>query len=416
MRFPADQKRARDRHSGPRPFFWSSPANASHDDSSGKRAGPDRIEPLRFAQLVLVTVTTLLTTGMAATPSGAGNIPTTARSGSAEHRVVRTHQVMGTRMVMTIEATDRVSALAASETAYQAVAEADRRLSTWTASSELSQINAAPVGEPVKVSARLSRDLRAALRCARETNGAFTPGLGGLVEAWGLREGGRRPSLGEIQSAVSGASLENVRLEDDLVTRLAPGFLFEEGAFGKGAGLDDALERLGSTAASAAVIDLGGQIAVWGQTSVSVEIAHPRDRNRVILRLEVSRGSVATSGSSERGVVIDGEHLGHVLDPRTGLPSGDFGSVTVWAEDATRADCLSTALYVFGPEAAHAWAARGSELGVVTVAFQGNQLLATATPDLRGRLVPVTDEVVIQWIGSEFGEPARASSPYPQVP
>jgi thiamine biosynthesis lipoprotein len=116
---------------------------------------------------------------------------------------------------------------------------------------------------------------------------------------------------------------------------------------------------------------------------------------------------VATTGSSERGVVIEGERLGHVLDPRSGFPSRDVGSVTVWAEDAIRADCLSTALFVMGPEAAHEWARQRPSLGLVTVANQGDRLLATATPNLRGRLVTLSDEIVINWFGSKLDNPTR---------
>jgi thiamine biosynthesis lipoprotein len=262
----------------------------------------------------------------------------------------------------------------------------------------LSRVNAAPVGEPVPVSPELARDLESALSCAHETNGAFTPGIGGLVEVWELRNGGRRPSHKEIQSALSGASLDNVRLEVGRVVRLHRRFSFEEGAFGKGVGLDDALDRLESTTVTAAVIDLGGQIAVWGRTTAWVDIVHPRERDRAILRLEVPQGSVATSGSSERGIVIDGQRLGHILDPRTGQPSGDFGSVTVWAREAITADCLSTGLFVMGPDAAHTWASRHPDIGVVTVTYQDEALTATATPNLHGRLVAVTDEVVLRWI------------------
>ena len=360
------------------------------------RVGPGRTEPPRLASVtgVRLLIAALLTVSAASGETAPPGFPESSRP-----RVVRTHHVMGTRMVTTIEAASRRAALAASESVLDAVTNAERRLSTWTVSSELSRVNASPVGEPLLLSPLLARDLKAALQCAHETGGAFAPGVGGLVEAWKLREGGRRPSAEEIESAVSGASLENVRLGNDHVTRLDQRFTFEEGAFGKGAGLDDALERLSSSEATAAVIDLGGQVAVWGRTTAWVDIAHPRDRNRAILRLEVARGSVATSGSSERGMVIGGEQLGHVLDPRTGIPTGDVGSVTVWADDATRADCLSTALYVLGPDAAHSWASQHLDLGLVTVAYRGDRLLATATPNLRGRLVALTDELDLHWYG-----------------
>jgi len=396
VRFHRLQRLSEDLSIGSLLFFWNSDAKRSHKTSINSRTRVGRTGPPRFAW---VSVAPLLIVGLVSVSAATQEAPPPCNLDSSQPRVVRTHHVMGTRMVTTIEAASRQAALAASESVLEAVTHAERRLSTWTASSELSRINASPVGEPVLLSPMLGRDLEAALQCAHETGGAFTPGIGGLVGAWKLREGGRRPTVEEIESAVAGASLENVRLENDHITRLDQRFSFEEGAFGKGAGLDDALERLRSSAASAAVIDLGGQLAVWGRTTAWVDIAHPRDRGRPILRLEVSRGSVATSGSSERGMVIGGQRLGHVLDPRTGLPTGDFGSVTVWADDATRADCLSTALYVLGPDTAHTWASQQLDLGLVTVTYQGDRLLATATTNLRGRLVTLSDEVVLNWHG-----------------
>jgi len=76
----------------------------------------------------------------------------------------------------------------------------------------------------------------------------------------------------------------------------------------------------------------------------------------------MDHGSVATSGNSERGIAIDGRRYGHLLDPRTGRPAPDFGSLAVWAADPLLADCLSK-LYVLGPDRALAWVAAHRRLG-----------------------------------------------------
>ena len=81
---------------------------------------------------------------------------------------------------------------------------------------------------------------------------------------------------------------------------------------------------------------------------------------------------MATTSNTERGLVVDGRLLGHILDPRTALPVEDRGSLTVIARRAGVADALSTALFVMGPDEALAAAGR---LGV-----EARYLPASGTP------------------------------------
>ena len=80
-----------------------------------------------------------------------------------------------------------------------------------------------------------------------------------------------------------------------------------------------------------------------------------------MIEIFLEEGSVATTGGSERDMVIDANtRIGHVIDPRTGSTVSYPSSVTVWHQDALVADILSTALYVMGPDDALPWAeARG---------------------------------------------------------
>jgi thiamine biosynthesis lipoprotein len=116
-----------------------------------------------------------------------------------------------------------------------------------------------------------------------------------------------------------------------------------------------------------------------------------------VAELSIEGGSVSTSGNGERGIVVEGERLGHILDPRTGAPAPDFGSLTVWTADPLRADCLSTGLYVLGPEWALAWAAAHPGVEVLVLRTDGGQLRALASPGLRGRLRSLDPELEIEF-------------------
>jgi thiamine biosynthesis lipoprotein len=308
--------------------------------------------------------------------------------------------LMGTEAEVRVAAAERSAALAASEAAVRALEAAEARLSTWTEASELARLNRAPAGEPIALSAELAAELAAAEACRRETGGAFDAGVGPLVDAWGLRTGGRLPDPGELSAARAAVGGEGLELRDGAAVRRWPGLRIEEGGFGKGAALEAALAAAAAVPGAGSVwIDLGGQVAAWPSADgepFDVVVAHPADRDRPLVALALdpaAGGSVATSGNSERGITVGGERRSHLLDPRTGEPAPDFGSVTVWAPTALRADCLSTGLYVLGPEAALAWAAErpGVEVVILRVARAGASGAAEgvevlATSGLEGRL------------------------------
>ena len=312
-------------------------------------------------------------------------------------RVERSLALMGTSLELVVEARDRATALAASERAVRALEATEARLSTWRPDSELSRLNATPALEPFLMSAELAADLAAARRWWLATDGRFDPGVGGLVQAWGLREGGRRPTQSELLRAQAAGGLASLSLDGRLATREHPDLILEEGGFGKGAGLDAALSALRQAGATRAVLDLGGQVALLGPGPFRLAVAHPNDRGRPLLEVSLDGGSLATSGNSERGIVVEGTRLGHLLDPRTGRPAADFGSITVWAQDALTADCLSTALYVAGPDAALAWVAERPGIEVIVIERAGESLRVRASAGLRGRLRPLGGELTVHF-------------------
>lgn len=312
--------------------------------------------------------------------------------------VERRVMLMGTSLDITVEAGGRAAGLAASERAVAALEEAEARLSTWRSDTELARLNQAPAGERQPLSPALAEELAAALRCARETEGAFNPAVGPLVRAWGLRDGGRLPGPEERSTALADSRFEDLDLEGGIAVRRRPGLTLEEGGFGKGAGLGDAIEALSALGVRRASLDLGGQVAVIGG-GWTVPVAHPLHRDRPAVAISIEGGSVSTSGNSERGIEIEGRKLGHILDPRTGEPVPDFGSVTVWTADPLRADCLSTGLYVLGPERALAWAAAHPGVEVLVLRPEGSRLRALASPGLKQRIKTLDPAVEIDFGG-----------------
>ena len=265
--------------------------------------------------------------------------------------VVRHLAVMGTAFALSVSAPTRGMALDASEAAVRAVEAADRLLSTWRDDTPLARLNGARPGDAMPVAPELLALLRRVFEWEETTDGAFNPAVGPLVTAWGLRSGGRNPDAAELSRARAATSVHLFTFEESpfRVSRLDSLARIDEGAWGKGWALDRAAEATRAAGATSFVLDLGGQVlSSGGETSVAV--AHPRDRARTVATLRLRDASASTSGNSERGLVVSGRRVGHLLDPRTGEPAPDFGSVTVVAPDGLTADILSTAFFVLGPE------------------------------------------------------------------
>jgi len=89
----------------------------------------------------------------------------------------------------------------------------------------------------------------------------------------------------------------------------------------------------------------------------SIGIEHPHDAGRIIARVPVHTGAVATSGSAHRG--------DHVVDARTGVPPTAVAQVTVIGDDLTWVDIDATAAYAQGRAAASWLRSRAGRTGVV---------------------------------------------------
>ncbi len=278
-----------------------------------------------------------------------GAVPPLAAQQSIRRQVI----VMGTQLQLDVVAPTRAVALQSSEAVVRAVEAVEQRLSTWCANSEVSRVNAAALGEPVRLAGDTWHDLQWAFGIAERTGHAFDPTVGSLVETYRLPTGGRWPSTSELALALAAMGPTAFGFDAGAVVRRASGARLATDAFAKGVALDRAGVAAMAAGATGSTFDFGGQWAVFGDPGreISVALAHPEHRGAEVARLRVRAGqSAATSGNGDRRATVDGRSLGHLFDPRNGQPAADFGSVTAIAQSAALADAASTALFVLGPE------------------------------------------------------------------
>ena len=306
--------------------------------------------------------------------------------------VERRVESMGTTLDLVVRMKYRDDALQASEKAFAEFRRVETLLSTWKPDGELWRVNAGAPGKPVAVSPELADLLATCWRWIPRTHGAFDPTVAPLMRAWDLRGKGRIPTAAELSEALRATGASNFRIDlgSHTVTRLSAEAGIDEGAWGKGYGLERAGVVLRKAGVQSALLNLGGQVlAVGTDTSEKawrVPVAHPRDRQRTVVELGLADLSASTSGDSERGRDVDGRRIGHHLDPHTGEPAKDFGSVTVVAPSAFFADILSTACFVLGPEKglalSEALRKEGIENEVLFLVDRGGILDALASPGM----------------------------------
>lgn len=318
---------------------------------------------------------------------------------TAERRVT----LMGTNLDVAVRGPHREAALAASEQAIAEVRRVEDLLTTWRSDSALARLNASPVGRAVKIDPELLAVLSETFGWARVTQRAFDPTVLPLIRAWDLRGAGRIPSRDQLLVAFAATGPDRFRVDPSrgTVARLDPLAGIDEGAWGKGYALDRAALRLEAAGVNDALFDLGGEVLARGKNSKGMDwtiaIADPRQRRRPVVVLALANLAAATSGNSERGLEVSHRRIGHVLDPRTGEPAPDFGSVTVLAPSALIADVLSTAFFVLGPREGLALSARlrvqGTPHEALFLVEQGDALEAVVSPGIAALVLSVDSTV-----------------------
>lgn len=272
---------------------------------------------------------------------------------------------------------------------FKRLSEIDSRFSVNKKNSDISKINDAAGLHPVSVHEDVAYVLRYALEIAEKSGGEFDPSIGPLVRLWGINTPHAKiPAEREIQEARSLVDFRKVRLEGNSVFLEEKGMSLDLGGIAKGYAADEIADILRENSVSRAVLDLGGNVYVYGRKSDGspwhVGIRNPYGASgspAMVLSLEDSM-SVVTSGVYERFFIRDGNLYHHILDPKTGSPAQrDFLSVTILDSSSMRADALSTAAFLMGME-------KYSVTFTSPAVFIKRDMSVIASKELEGKISP----------------------------
>jgi thiamine biosynthesis lipoprotein len=254
----------------------------------------------------------------------------------------------------------------------------EAQLTVYRDDSEVSRLNASAHREPVEVEAGLFGLLQDAVTLSRETGGAYDVTAGALSEAWGFVKGPKRvPDPATVAGARARTGWHHLRL--DLQRRTVAfdreGIRINLGSIGKGYAIDRAVAVLRSHWWATSGLVHGGRSSLYALGSPpgqfggrwEVTLRNPFQPEAPLGSFRLRNRALGTSGTAFQQFIVDGRTYGHILDPRTGEPALGPASVTVLAPSAAAADCLSTAFYLLGPDAAADYVASHPEIGAVFV-------------------------------------------------
>ena len=273
---------------------------------------------------------------------------------------------MATRFELVLGGEDPVWLRAVGEEALREIRRLDSQLSFYQSGSDVSRLNRLAGDQAVPVDARLFRLLLRARELSNLTDGAYDPTVGPLMRCWGLtgREG-RVPTDEEVSAARSktGVNLIDLVPHGRTVRYPVPGMEIDLGGIGKGFAVDEAIRiireagvRSGllhggtSTVSSVGLTpdDIPWKVAIGAGASAGEDFGGEERVVGVAELSELSGSALSVSEVGSKCFEAGGVVYGHVIDPRTGMPTGSASLAAVSLPSAADADALSTALLVAG--------------------------------------------------------------------
>jgi thiamine biosynthesis lipoprotein len=237
------------------------------------------------------------------------------------------------------------------------------QMSHWEAPSDLCRFNRAAAGTWHILPRGFYQVLSCALAVAAESDGAYDPAAGALVDLWGFGPDGAHacpgfvvPDVAAIAAMRGTPGWSQIELDAVRSRALQPGGAqLDFSAVAKGFAVDQMARHLESKGIRHYLVEAGGELRGAGMKPDGepwwVMLENPPDVEVDEVLVALHSLAIATSGDYRRYFVADGRAYSHTLDPRTGYPvANGVASVTVVAPDCMMADAWSTALTVMGVE------------------------------------------------------------------
>ncbi len=260
--------------------------------------------------------------------------------------------------------------------------------------SQLAMLKKAAAIAPQKVDDELYELIKIGKKHSLCEDSYLNIAIGPLIKLWriGFKEA-QVPEKEAIKNVLELLKPENIQLEDGgkTVHFIKKGMEIDLGAIAKGYFADKVMELFREHGAVSAMVDLGGNVLVLGESPSEggdwkVGIQNPLlPRGNAAALITIRNQSVVTSGIYERVLEREGSKYHHIFNSKTGYPiESNIASLTIIADSSLDCDIYTTKL--FGLDAATIIRSvnQMKDMGAVVITLDG---ALAYTNNLKGKII-----------------------------
>ena len=218
--------------------------------------------------------------------------------------------------------------------------------------------------------------------------------IGPLIKLWRIGfTGAQVPDKESIKNVLELLKPENIQLDDEKKTvyLLKKGMEIDLGAIAKGYFADKVMELFKEQGAVSAMVDMGGNVLVFGESPSEggdwkVGIQNPfLPRGNAAALIKIRNQSVVTSGIYERMLEKEGSKYHHIFGSKTGFPmESNIASLTIIADKSLDCDIYTTKLFGLNAASIIHRVNQIKGMGAVVITLDGNM---ACTENLKVKMI-----------------------------
>lgn len=216
---------------------------------------------------------------------------------------------------------------------------------TLSRTKEKSEVSLLSNGEN-KVSPDTLEVIKKGLYYCNYSDGRFDITISPVVDLWDFKNE-IVPTRDEISEALKNVDYQSIDVFQSTVN--THGKSIDLGGIAKGYIADKLLEYFKDNGVKSGIINLGGNVTVFGNDFYNIGIKKPFTDSDIVATVKLRDKSVSTSGVYERCFKRDDVLYHHIIDTKTGFPADtDLLSASVIGDTSADCDALSTICILSG--------------------------------------------------------------------
>lgn len=270
----------------------------------------------------------------------------------------------------------------------------NEQMSVFDSTSEISLINRSESTGWIDMSPELSEVMKEAYAVYKESNGAFDPTVGKLIDLWGFGVTSTKsiPSEEEINEVMKYTGFDKIKFNHNFtqLKKLNPNVYINLSALAKGYGVDRIAGMLSKIGYKDYVVEIGGEVVTSGKRDEytngwNIGVSKPNDRNSENAFIVTLKDyAVATSGDYRNFFEYEGKRYSHTISPQNGYPvEHNLASATVFNKQCMVADAYATALMSMGEEKGLRFANRNKLAAILFVRDSNNNIVALVSNEAK---------------------------------